>query len=105
MSDGGVFVDAVNHTFSESDKLDAHKNICKFMYIVGCISLICIATVNLFVECLKFRALYFTRCHLEGRLVTETCASEPLTGNGLFRLSGVMSQYYKQSRAMYYTLG
>jgi hypothetical protein len=27
------------------------------------------------------------------RLVTETCASEQLASNGLFRLSGVMSQY------------
>jgi hypothetical protein len=27
------------------------------------------------------------------QLVTETCVSEPLAGNGLFRLSDVMSQY------------
>jgi hypothetical protein len=28
------------------------------------------------------------------QLVPETCVSEPLAGNGLFRLSAVMSQYY-----------
>jgi hypothetical protein len=28
-------------------------------------------------------------------VVTKTCVSEPFSSNGLFRLSGVMSQYIK----------